>query len=73
MKRKDHEDEDQEWKPRIKRSTSNPFLYFNERREEIMEVNQKLDAKDDKMRLEQTEIFGGLRMGPAENLDDIDI
>lgn len=38
-----------------------------------MEVNQKLDAKDDKMRLEQTEIFGGLRMGPAENLDDIDI
>jgi hypothetical protein len=31
--------EEEEWKPRLKRSTSNPFLYFNERREEIMGVN----------------------------------
>lgn len=30
--RKREEPEEDEWKPRLKRSTSNPFLYFNERR-----------------------------------------
>jgi ribosomal protein L3 len=35
-KKEEHEEEG--WRPRLKRSTSNPFLYFNERREEIMEV-----------------------------------
>jgi hypothetical protein len=67
------EGEEEEWKPRLKRSTSNPFLYFNERREEILGVKEDMNpTHDDKMRLEQTEIFGhNMRMDPGENLDDI--
>jgi hypothetical protein len=38
VKRKENVTEE-EWKPQLKRSTSNPFLYFNERREEILGVN----------------------------------
>lgn len=64
-KRKENVSEE-EWVPRIKRSTSNPFLYFNERREEIMGVKEDINPNhDEKMRLEQTEIFGhhNMRMG----------
>lgn len=62
MKRKEREEED-EWKPRLKRSTSNPFLYFNERREDIMEVQTLENKPEEKMRLEQTAIYGqGIRI-----------
>jgi hypothetical protein len=64
----------EEWAPKLKRSTSNPFLYFNERREEILGVKEDINPHhDDNMRLEQTEIFEhrNLRMDPSENLDDI--
>lgn len=49
--------EEEEWKPKLKRSTSNPFLYFNERRNEIMEIKQDFGEEEGK-RHEQTEIFG---------------
>ena len=46
---------------KLKRSTSNPFLYFNERRNQIMEVNNDKDMNHDdpvsKPRLEQTEFL----------------
>ena len=70
--------EDEEWKPRFKRSTSNPFLYFNERRDEIMHVDE-IGTKNDKrngnhhvkIRLEQTAIFGNGMNLRGEELDDI--
>jgi hypothetical protein len=37
-KRGKDEDSEQDWQRRVKRSTSNPLLYFNERRDEIMNV-----------------------------------
>jgi hypothetical protein len=40
LTRKKEQEGEGEWQPRLKRSTSNPFLYFNERREEIMDCHQ---------------------------------
>lgn len=57
LKRK-QEDALEQWKPRLKRSTSNPFLYFNERREDIMEVHPLQNRQQSKMRLQQTAIYG---------------
>jgi hypothetical protein len=66
LKSRKAEDEE-EWRPRLKRSKSNPFLYFNERREDIMEVHA-FQGTGQEGRLEQTAIFG---LGKGEDLDDI--
>ena len=71
---REDEEEGEGWKPRLKRSTSNPFLYFNERREDIMGINDPLPTnKPQKMRLEQTAVFNNIHIGHEEDLDDIDI
>jgi hypothetical protein len=72
MKKKEKEEAD-EWRPRIKRSTSNPFLYFNERREDIMEVQTLENKPEEKIRLEQTAIYAQSIRIQGEDLDDIDI
>ncbi len=38
MKKSDNSKIDGSAGPKLKKSTSNPFLYFNERRDQIMEV-----------------------------------
>ena len=60
--------------PCLKRSTSNPLLYFNERRHDIMEIKNEEDKKkDERYRLEQTCMQPGQDSKFDEDLDGYDI
>ena len=68
------EGEEEGEKPKMKRSNSNPFLYFNERRNEILEVKDVEKENDQSnLRLEQTYYAPEKKIGFEEVLDEIDI
>lgn len=60
--------------PKMKRSTSNPLLYFNERKNEIMEIKNEDELKhDERHRMEQT-CYQAMNDGEFdEDLDGFDI
>jgi hypothetical protein len=66
-------EEGEQWQRRVKRSSSNPLLYFNERKQEIMTIKEERPVEDSLLRLEQTYYVPHKAIGFDVSLDDLDI